>query len=853
MASPNAIPGQHTPMMQQYLRIKAENPDILLFYRMGDFYELFYDDAEKAAKLLDITLTARGQSAGEPIPMAGVPYHAVEPYLAKLVRLGQRVAICEQVGDPATSKGPVDREVIRIVTPGTLTDEALLDERRDNLLVAVHSGDNNYGIATLDISSGRLNITEVDDELALQSELQRLQPSEVLLPENDPLAGNLNDYDITRYAQWQDEYAAAEKQLCDQLGTTDLQGFGCADYTSALLAAGSLLQYAAHTQRTVLPHIRAIHIEQHDESLIMDAATRRNLELEFNLNGNDSHTLCAVIDQCATVMGSRMLKRWLHRPLRNQTTLHARYDAVAALQQNNLYIDLHSALKKIADIQRILARVALKSARPRDLSALRNSLGAVPAIKRHLPQKAAEDLQKVAEQIQTHDTILNELTRALIESPPVLIRDGGVIAAGYDEELDTLRAAGDDADQYLLDLENRERQRTGLQTLKVSYNKVHGFFIEVSRARSDAVPDEYIRRQTLKNVERYTLPELKAYEDTILSSRERALAREKQLYDKLLDTLIADLSALQNTAAGIAELDVLNTFAERAVTLNYCRPSLHDGIGIEIHDGRHPVVEQMTSTPFVANDLQLTQDSQMVILTGPNMGGKSTYMRQTALIVILACIGSYVPATQARIGQMERIFTRIGASDDLAGGRSTFMVEMTETANILHHATPRSLVLMDEIGRGTSTFDGLSLAWASARYLATHNRALTLFATHYFELTVLPEDLPGVRNLHLDAREHIDNIIFLYEVKEGPASRSYGIQVASLAGVPDEVIVLAKQQLQQLEKQRQSTSNTATPANSPASSETYTTPDPLADINPDNLSPREALMLLYELKNSRKD
>jgi len=847
MPSRRSEPQQHTPMMRQYLRIKAENPDILLFYRMGDFYELFYDDAEKASKLLDITLTARGASNGQPIPMAGVPYHAVESYLAKLVKLGERVAICEQVGDPSTSKGPVDREIVRIVTPGTLTDEALLSDRHDNLLVSIHTKDNTFGIACLDISSGRLSLTDAIDETLLAAELQRLNADEILIDANNPMLGQLEQNDLSIASNWINDLGVATRHLCDQFGTHDLHGFGCEHHHHGIMAAANLLQYAAHTQRQALQHIATIHIEQPDDSLMMDAATRRNLELTQNLNGDDTHTLSTVIDRCSTVMGSRMLKRWLHRPLRDHTILQQRYDGVATLSEKDRYLSLSSLLSNIADMQRILSRVALKSARPRDLSALRNSLNVIPDLLGVLNTLESDYLDSLRTHIRPHNEISTELERALIESPPVLIRDGGMIADGYDDELDDLRRAGEDADQYLLDLETRERERTGLHTLKVSYNKVHGFYIEVSRNQAEQMPDEYIRRQTLKNVERFTLPELKEYEDTILSSRERALAREKLLYDRLLDHINAELNELQQTASNIAELDIINTFAERAVTLNYCQPQLFDGIGIDIVAGRHPVVEVIHEAAFVANDLLLTDSDRMLMITGPNMGGKSTYMRQTALIAILAHIGCFVPATRAKLGNLDRIFTRIGASDDIAGGRSTFMVEMTETANILHYATDNSLVLMDEIGRGTSTFDGLSLAWACADALATRNCALTLFATHYFELTSLPDTIATIRNVHLTAKEHQNSIIFLYTIEDGPANKSYGIQVARLAGLPDAVITLAEERLKHLETGPHSVSAESPPIKS----DTYRE-DIFKDINPDNLSPRDALMLLYNLKNPNK-
>ena len=844
---------QHTPMIQQFLHIKADHPDMLLFYRMGDFYEMFFDDARKAARLLDITLTARGQSDGQPIPMCGIPFHAAEGYLAKLVRQGESVAIAEQIGDPATAKGPVERKVVRIITPGTVTDEALLNERQDNLLCAVSRTDTQFGIASLDITSGRMTVMEVDDQDAVGDELERIRPAELLLSEELAHMLKLDDrYPVRQQPPWYFEEQTATRLLTEQTGTKDLQGFGCDTMSSAICAAGCLMQYALDTQRANLPHIHGIRVERREDSVVMDAASRRNLELETNLMGGRDNTLLDVLDRSTTAMGSRLLRRWLNRPMRDQILLNNRLQAIETLMENQKFEAPREVLSGIADMERILARVGLKSARPRDLAQLRDTLTLLPDVVNSVINLDSPQIQETITRLGLYPELSELLQRAVIDNPPVVIRDGGVIATGYDSDLDELRGLSQNAGQYLIDLEAREKERSGIATLKVAYNRVHGYYIEVSKLQADNVPAEYVRRQTLKGVERYITPELKSFEDKVLSANERALSREKALYEQLLDKLIPHLAELQITAAALAELDVLANLAERADSLNLSKPELITTPCLNIVGGRHPVVEQNLETPFVPNDTRFDNERRMLVITGPNMGGKSTYMRQTALITLLAHIGSFVPAESAIIGPIDRIFTRIGASDDLAGGRSTFMVEMTETANILHNATEHSLVLMDEVGRGTSTFDGLSLAWSCAEHLAAKVSAFTLFATHYFELTTMPEQHNNVVNVHLDAVEHGDSIVFMHAVKEGPANQSYGLQVAALAGVPRPVINAAKQKLFQLENTAAST----TPPNAKAPEpqlglfepQPHPVTDKLAELNPDELTPRQALEALYNLK-----
>ncbi len=852
----------HTPLMQQYLRIKADYPDTLLFFRMGDFYELFYDDARHAASLLDITLTTRGESNGRPIPMSGVPYHAVDGYLARLLRKGESVAICEQVGDPATSKGPVDREVVRIVTPGTVTDEALLEERRDNLLAAVATHRGRLALAWLDLAAGRFSVRPLASASELDTQLERLQPVELLVAEDDVLADRLGKRGGTRRrAPWHFETPAAAKLLCEQFGTRDLAGFGLDETPAAIAAAGALLQYAQETQRGALPHLQGLQLEQVDAQLHLDAATRRHLEILTHPEGNEAHTLVGVLDTSITPMGGRLLRRWLVNPVRERARLAARHRAVEALATTGVLQDLREILRGAGDVERILTRVGLGSARPRDLSTLRGTLGCLPRLHETLSRGAGggeNELNALRKAIQLFPDVEELLIRALVAEPPVLARNGGVIAEGFDPELDELRALSENANEFLLRYEEQEKEATGIGGLKVGYNRVHGYYIELSKAQAEKAPAHYTRRQTLKSAERYITEELKAFEDKVLSARDRALTRELHCFEQLVGELQGVLPGLQAMAAALARLDVLCAFAERALALDYCRPELVETPGLDIQGGRHPVIEAVQEDPFTPNDIRLDPERRMLVVTGPNMGGKSTYMRQAALIVLMAHAGSWVPASAARLGPVDRIFTRIGAGDDLSRGRSTFMLEMTETANILHNATEQSLVLMDEIGRGTSTYDGLALAWACADHLATKVRAFTLFATHYFELTQLAAEREGVFNVHLRAVEHGERIVFLHAVEEGPASQSYGLQVAALAGVPAAVLKAAKRHLSLLEAQGHSGPQMSLFGGIPVPEDEE--PDPagtaapdalraaLAETDPDSLSPREALELLYRLK-----
>ncbi|OIQ99522.1 DNA mismatch repair protein MutS [mine drainage metagenome] len=903
---------KQTPMMQQYLRIKAQHPDMLLFYRMGDFYELFHDDAVRAAKLLDITLTQRGASNGSPIKMAGVPYHAAEQYLARLVKMGESIAICEQIGDPATSKGPVERKVVRIVTPGTVTDSALLEEKRDNLLLALHQRNGKLGLAWMNLASGQFFVCETSTD-NLVAELERLQPSEILhaeqlqasdTPPSQPSPdGRRSERSLSLWGraregvgtsaafkalpEWHFDLETSRRGLCQQFATIDLAGFGCDDFTVGVEAAGALLGYAKLTQGQAINHIRSVQVYSADRYVRMDAATRRNLEITQTLRGEPAPTLLSLLDTCATNMGSRLLANWLHHPLRDRAVLSARLEAVEQL--GALFHMAHDQLKPSVDVERITARIALRSARPRDLSGLRDTLLTLPQLHAALAKSDAPLIQQLANALhlpvrpepvegsaqraggpenalpvgapslhddpsagsaRTGNELVELLQKTLKPEPSSVLREGSVIADGFDPELDELRGIQTNCGDFLMELELRERARTGIDKLKVEYNRVHGFYIEVSFANADKVPDDYRRRQTLKNVERYITPELKAFEDKALSANDRALAREKFLYEQLLDQLAPFIPQLQRIAAAIAELDVLATFAERAATLNFNAPQFANDVQINIVKGRHPVVEAQVDQ-FTPNDTTLNDVRRTLLITGPNMGGKSTYMRQVAIIALLAHVGSFVPAQAAVLGEIDQIFTRIGASDDLASGRSTFMVEMTEAANILHNATEKSLVLVDEIGRGTSTFDGLALAYAIARHLLEKNRSYTLFATHYFELTRLAEEFTQLANVHLAAIEHQHSIVFLHSVNEGAASQSYGLQVAALAGVPNDVIRAAKKQLLKLEQ-----NSAAQNPQGDLFDKKPELPEPeehpvlqsLRDLQPDELSPKEALERLYQLK-----
>jgi len=855
MSKPADSP-KHTPMMQQYLGLKAQHPNTLLFYRMGDFYELFYEDAEKAARLLDITLTTRGQSAGVPIKMAGVPFHSLEPYLARLVKMGESAVICEQIGDPATSKGPVERAVSRIVTPGTLTDAALIDDKQDVWLLAVTTLRNTAGIARLNLASGEFILIEVAAE-QIAATLERIRPAEILYPESwTPNFGI--DVARTRQPDWYFDFDSAKRLLCDQFEVASLAGFGAEGLKPAIAAAGALLQYAQATQSGKLPHLRGLTVEIEGDYLGLDLATRRNLELTETLRGQPSPTLFSLLDNCVTSMGSRLLRHTLHHPLRARSIPAERHGAVEALLDDygRLAGAVRKSLRGIADIERIAGRIALRNARPRDLASLRESLARLPELRAPLAEASADLLTQTYDELAVPEATLDLLVRAIAAEPGAQVRDGGVIAPGFDADLDELRSLNDNCGAFLVDMEVRERERTGISSLKVEYNKVHGFYIEVTHANVDKIPDDYRRRQTLKNAERYITPELKAFEDKALSAQERSLAREKLLYEGILDALLPVVPTLQTIARAVAQLDLLAGFAEAALKRNWCKPEFVAETCLAIEGGRHPVVENelaQSAETFIANDCQLAEERRLLLITGPNMGGKSTYMRQVALIALLAHIGSYVPATRCVLGPLDRIFTRIGASDDLASGRSTFMVEMTEAAAILHHATNQSLVLMDEIGRGTSTFDGMALAFAILRHLIDKNRSLTLFATHYFELTRLSHEYSELANVHLGAVEHAHRIVFMHAVEEGPANQSYGIQVAALAGIPASVVRAAKKQLREFEQRatvdplQPDLFTQAVPE--PEIAEPHPVLGQLAAIDPDSLTPREALDALYALKS----
>ncbi len=843
-------------MMQQYLRIKAEYPDMLLFYRMGDFFELFFEDARRAAKLLDLTLTSRNKNSADEIPMAGVPVHATEGYLAKLLKRGESVAICDQIGDPATSKGLVERKVTRVITPGTVVEEELLERGKENYLLAICSSQPNYGLAYLDLSSGRFLLQSCNSIQELHDEIERIQPAEILLAEDDQLNTDLNHitdkYTSRSIPSWHFEFESSTTALCKQFATKDLSGYGCDNHPLAISAAGAALQYVKDTQKSQLPHIDGLQICHKDEYLAIDSITRKNLEIELSSQGDSKHSLINVLDKTACAMGSRCLRAWLNQPTRIKHILSQRHAGISELLQLNSYKELHDLLIEIKDIERIRSRVALQTAQPRDLDALRSTLQCVPAIQEHIGSYKSELLLESTKLLVGHEKLVSKLEHALGDELPALIRDGGVIKSGYDNELDELRNTSINANQFLVDLEQQEKAATNISNLKVSYNRIHGYYIEIPRSHADQAPEHYTRRQTLKNTERYITPELKKFEDNVLSAKERSLKREKFLYEQLLIDLNNELSIIQNCAKALAQTDALATLAERAETLNYTQPNFIEENSLHIKQGRHPVIEHVQSDPFTANDTHFDEKRKLLLITGPNMGGKSTYMRQIALITWLAYSGSYVPAEEFNIGSIDAIYTRIGASDDLSSGRSTFMVEMTEAANILNNASKQSLVLMDEVGRGTSTYDGLSLAWCCAEHLSEVNQSYCLFATHYFELTQLPELFEHIHNVHIDAIEHNEKIIFLHAVKEGPANQSYGLQVAQLAGIPKSVIASAKLKLKQLESEVvKSKFSTHQPQLGLDLEEKQLHPSVkyLENIEPDEFSPKEALDILYKLKS----
>jgi len=864
--------GGHTPMMQQYLRIKQEYPETLVFYRMGDFYELFFADAQKGARLLDITLTARGQSNGAPIPMAGVPYHAVDQYLAKLVRLGESVAICEQIGEPGSTKGPLERRVARVITPGTLTDTQLLTEKVDTLLMSVLPQESRLGLAWLNLASGALKVMECRKE-DLTHELERLRPAEILIPESlrDTLSQGAGVR--TPVPDWYFDIETGSQALQSQLKVSDLAGYGCEGLGAALGAVGALLRYASRTQGIAsLPHVQSITVEHQSQYLMLDAVSRRNLEITESMRAVDTAsgpTLFSLLDVCCTSMGSRLLRHWLHHPLKDVREPSRRSQAIAALSEQDAarapLEGLREILHQAADVERIASRIALRSARPRDLVALRDTLRLLDSVREKIIGKleAIELLAQLATDLLVPVTAADLLQRSIAIEPSLQVRDGNVIAAGYDSELDELRGLSTNAGRFLVELEARERERTGIANLRVEYNRVHGFYIEVTQGQVDKVPADYRRRQTLKNAERYITPELKAFEDRALSAQDRALSREKWLYDGVLDSLSEHVPTIQCVARALAQLDVLCALAQRALALDWRPAVLVSDPVIHINGGRHPVVEHQmieSAARFTPNDCVLNGGRKMLLITGPNMGGKSTFMRQTALIVLLAYVGSFVPAKIAEIGPIDRIFTRIGASDDLAGGRSTFMVEMTEAAAILNQASAQSLVLMDEIGRGTSTFDGLALAWAIARELIERNGCHTLFATHYFELTQLALEYPEVVNVHLSAIQHRDEIVFLHSVQNGPASQSYGLEVARLAGVPAKVIRAARSHLMKLENAAQENRPQLDLFDATAADQSSTSVpaidalrQALAEIDPERLSPLQALEAVYRLKQIGMD
>ena len=858
----------HTPMMRQYLEIKQEYPDILLFYRMGDFYELFFDDAKNASDWLGITLTHRGKAGGQPIPMAGVPYHAVDNYLARLVKQGKSVAICEQVGDPATSKGPVERKVVRVITPGTLSEDSLLEADQENFLAAVYYLKKNkqaekYGLAWIDLAGGQFYCNQFSDESLLFSELARIKPAEILTDEKYAELLSQKGFTIKLQEDWQFDWQQNYNGLLKHFEVKNLDGFGCDDQKAAICAAGAALNYAKLTQQNLLPHLNQLKPFDNCEILQLNAATRKHLEISENLYGEQDKSLFNVINRTKTSMGCRLLKSWLHAPLIDLDAINLRLETVSALLKTADISRLREILTPIKDMQRILTRIALNSCRPRDLTGLKESLVVLPELITWLTESKDEQLVQIANELPQHQSICQLLSEAIFDNPPVVLRDGNVVRDGYNKELDELRYLSTNASDLLADMEQRERESTGISTLKVGYNKVHGFFIEISKAQSDNAPLTYTRRQTLKNAERFITPELKQLEDKVLSSQAKALALEKQLYQELIDLLLPSVIDLQYTASKIARLDVLQSYAEIASQSNYVRPELSEQKIIDIKAGRHPVVEAFQAAPFIPNSVNIDQQHKSLIITGPNMGGKSTYMRMTAIISLLAHTGSYVPAQSAKIGKLDAIFTRIGASDDLSGGRSTFMVEMSEAANILNNATDSSLVILDEIGRGTSTYDGLALAWATLDYLSKKINPLTLFATHYFELTQISQKNQRVKNLHFGAIQHGDKLILDHQIHSGPTSKSYGIHVAKLAGVPAAVTKMAKDYQSQLEQgNHQTQTRDARQADNQADPQTeiqYLDEDQSAEVKPDarikildtinadELTPKQALDLIYSL------
>ncbi|CCG19185.1 DNA mismatch repair protein MutS [Taylorella asinigenitalis 14/45] len=854
-----------TPMMQQYFNLKSQaGDDVLLMFRMGDFYEMFYDDAQLASRILNLTLTKRGHTGGNDIPMAGIPVQSLDQYLSRLVASGLSVAIGEQVGDPASSKGPVERKLVRIITPGTITDENLLPQKSDSLILCIYSKGVHSGITWLNLANGDFASSEILSK-SLDQELYRLSPAEIIVPESSNYKFSYK-CTITKVPDWHFDLKECTLRLKEFFKIDDLSVFGLGVEASLnIISAGCLLRYIVKTQNENLGHIKKIYIESESRFLGLDPFTRKNLELTESLSSSKGPTLFSTLDNCETGMGSRLLRNWIHNPLKNNSEINERQTNVSQFLQptneefsiSQILKTLKDQLKPITDIERLSSRVAMLTIKPKELAKLRDSLHTLEVVRKFLLENYG-NLSINLECIPKAEELKEYLSRAIATEPSTQIRDGGVIAKGFDAELDDLRNTSSNNGSFLLEYETKLKEATGISLLRVEYNRVQGFFIEIPKSRAENVPDTFRRKQTLKNVERFTTPELKQWEDKILSADERALKREKYLYDEILQNIQIWVSLLQDIAKLVASIDVYSALAYHAYNNNWIKPELVEGTSIAIEQGRHPVVER-TIEKFTANDCFLNSENRMQIITGPNMGGKSTYMRQTALIVLLARMGSYVPAESASIGEVDAIFTRIGASDDLAGGRSTFMVEMIEAASILTNSTNGSLVLMDEIGRGTSTYDGLSLAWAIACRLLNHNKSLTLFATHYFELTRLVDEYKGIANVHLSAVETSDGLVFMHEVHDGPANKSYGIQVAQKAGLPMAVI---KQAQNVLERLNQSNSSQMDLFDTQVSDIDVSFEDPaetrdkfknlqdfISDIDPDELSPREALETLYRLKD----